>query len=113
MDEKKIDNTIEDLRNPYIINFCKFLIEKKDIHLSSDGLSKMLEDMYCLFENMLGRNMIAALPADLQSQYLARHESGKVDFEKIGHIFGEHIAEPEEILKDTMNQFATVFLKNR
>ena len=104
---------MEDLRNPYIMNFCKSLIEKKNLQLSEDGLSKMLEDMYRLFENMLGRNMVAALSTDVQSQYLAQHETGKVDFERIEKIFGEHISKPDEILKDTMKQFAIVFLKNR
>lgn len=101
------------LRNPYIMNFCKSLIEKKNLQLSPDGLAKMLEDMYRLFENMLGKNMVAALPADVQSRYLAQHETGKVDFEKIEQIFGEHISKPDEILRDTMKQFATTFLKNR
>ena len=104
---------MEDLRNPYIMNFCKSLIEKKNLQLSEDGLSKMLEDMYSLFENMLGKNMVAALPTDVQSQYLAQHESRKVDFERIGQIFEEHISKPDEILKDTMKQFSTIFLKNR
>ena len=107
------ENTMENLRNPYIMNFCKSLIEKKNLQLSEEGLAKMLEDMYRLFENMLGKNMVAALSADVQSQYLAQHEGGKIDFEKIGQIFGEHISAPDEILKDTMKQFTAIFLKNR
>ena len=113
MTKKGMNNPMGNLRNPYIMNFCKSLIEKKNLQLSSDGLAKMFEDMYRLFENMLGKNMVAALPADVQSQYLAQYEGGKVDFERIGQIFGEHISTPDEILKDTMKQFATIFLKNR
>ncbi|MFA4915608.1 MAG: DUF5663 domain-containing protein [Syntrophales bacterium] len=104
---------MEDLRNPYILNFFNSLIQQKDLKLSSEGLSKMIEDMYRLFENMLGKNMVAALPADAKSEYLAQHEKEGVDFDKIGQIFGEHIPKPDEILKDTMKQFAATFSKNR
>ncbi len=57
-------------KNPYIMNFCKVLVEKKGGELQPEALKKLLGDMYRLFECMLGQNMIAALPEDLRKEYL-------------------------------------------
>ncbi|MFH1625538.1 MAG: DUF5663 domain-containing protein [Pseudomonadota bacterium] len=104
---------MEDERNPYVVDFCKVLIEKKGLELSGEALSKMIEDMYRLFENMLGKNMVAGLPSDKRSEYLVQHEKEGVNFEKIGQMFEAHISRPDEIIKRTMKEFATVFMKNR
>jgi hypothetical protein len=85
------------------------LIREKGPELSTEELARKVDNMYCDFENMLGRNMIDALPVDKRSEYLAQRKDGVVDFEKIGQIFGEHISNPDEILKKTMREFATLF----
>ena len=100
---------MENLRNPHIMNFCQKLIEKKGLKLSPEELEKKVDGMYCDFENMLGRNMTDALPVDKRAEYLAQQKNGEVDFEKIGHIFEENIANPDEILKNTMQEFARLF----
>lgn len=102
------------VRNPYIVNFCKVLIEKKGEKLEPEVQKKMLNDMYRLFENMLGQNMIKALPEDLRKQYLSMTEDlSSLNYDKIGEVFDESIPNYQEIMKDTMKQFAEIFMRNR
>jgi len=100
---------MENLRNPYIMNFCQMLLEKRGEELSGEEQERKINDMYCDFENMLGKNMVDALPADKQSEYIANQKKDEVDFEKIGRIFEEHISDPDKILKNTMQEFAKLF----
>jgi hypothetical protein len=104
---------MEDLRNSYIVNFCEVLVKKKGKELSPEELSKKVEDMYILFENMLGENMVAALPAEKQEEYMAQYKKEEVDFEKIGMFFKENISDPDEIMKKTITEFSTEFLKDK
>lgn len=102
------------VRNPYIMNFCKVLVEKKGEQHESEALKKLLEDMYRLYEAMLGKNMVNALPEDVRKEYLAMAEDLRnLDYEKIGNVFDKNISNYQEIMKDTMKQFADIFLKNR
>ena len=100
---------MENFRNPYIMNFCQMLLKKKDPELSPDEQAQKVDTMYCDFENMLGKNMVDALPEDNRSEYLAQQKSTEVDFEKIGKMFEENISNPDEILKKTMEEFAALF----
>jgi hypothetical protein len=102
------------VRNPYIINFCKVLVEKKGENLEGDALKKLLNDMYRLFECMLGQNMIEALPPKAKEEYTKISEDlSKLSYEKIGEIFDKNIPNHEEVMKGTMKQFAEIFMKNR
>lgn len=101
---------MEDLRNPFIMKFCEDLINKKGVELPVGELSRKVDDLYCRFERMLGKNMVEALPSDKQSEYLDQYDAEEVDFEKIGRIFEEHISNPDEILKNTMKEFSAFFL---
>ncbi len=102
------------LRNPYIMNFCKVLVEKKGENLEPDIMKKLLNDMYRLFENLLGQNMINALPEDLRKQYHDLCEDlNNLSYEKIAETFDESLPNYETIMKDTMKQFAEIFMKNR
>ncbi|MGA7879094.1 MAG: DUF5663 domain-containing protein [Desulfoferrobacter sp.] len=102
------------VRNPYIVNFCKVLVEKKGEKLEPEIQKKMLDDMYRLFESMLGKNMIKALPEDLRKHYLSLTEDlNSLDYDKIGEVFDESISNYQEIMKDTMKQFAEIFMRNR
>jgi hypothetical protein len=58
------------MKNPYIMNFCRVLVEKKGEKHSPESLKKLLNDMYRLFENLLGQNMVKALPEDKREEYL-------------------------------------------
>jgi hypothetical protein len=106
---------MENEKNLYIENFCKFLVEKNEGKLPTEAKEKLVEDLYHLYENMLGRNMVDALPEELRSDYIAQYDKGgnSAPFDEIARIFGEHIADPEEIMKKTMKQLASLYFKNR
>jgi hypothetical protein len=102
-------------RNPYIESFCRAMVKRKGEKLPPDATERLIDDLYGLFENMLGRNMVAALPEKLQSQYISQHERGKnhIDYEQIAQLFGKHISNPEEIMRKTLKEFAEIYDKNR
>lgn len=102
------------IRNPYIMNFLKALVEKKGEQHQTDDLKKLLGDMYRLFESMLGQNMVNALPEEVRKQYLAMAaDLANLSYQKIGDVFGTNIKNYNQIMKDTMKQFAEIYLKNR
>ncbi len=104
----------EPMKNPYIVNFCKVLVEKKNENVQGDELKQLLNDMYRLFENMLGQNMIDALPEELRKEYLELcNDLSKLSYERIAEIFDKNIPHYEEIMKKTMRQFAEIFMKNK
>ncbi len=101
-------------RNPYIMNFMKVLVEKKGENPAPEALKKLIEDMYRVFEYMLGQNMISALPEDVRKDYLAMTEDlARLDYEKIGKVFDPHVPNYQQVMKDTMKEFADIFIKNR
>lgn len=101
-------------RNPYILNFCRVLVERKGEKLEPEPLKKLLNDMYLLFENMLGQRMVEALPEGLRKEYLELTEDlSRLSYEKIGEIFDRNIPNHQEIMKATMMQFSEIFMKNR
>ncbi|MCE5334927.1 MAG: DUF5663 domain-containing protein [Desulfobacteraceae bacterium] len=102
------------VRNPYIMNFCKVLVEKKGEQHSPEELKKLLEDMYRLYEAMLGKNMVNALPEQVRKEYLAMADDLRnLDYDKIGAVFDKNISNYQEIMKETMREFSEIFLKNR
>ena len=101
-------------RNPFIVNFCEALIRKRGLELSDENKVKELDKMYHLYETMLGRRMVEALPEDKKSQYMAiLKDLGQLDFDKIGEIFGDGISDPESIMKETLEEFSKIYLKQR
>ena len=106
---------MEHKKNPYIENFCRVMVGKKGEKLPPDAMDPLIDDLYGLFENMLGRNMVAALPEELKAQYVSQHERGRnhIDYEQIAQIFGKHISNPEEIVRKTLKEFAEIYDKNR
>jgi hypothetical protein len=104
----------EPIRNPYIVNFCKALVEKKGEKPEPEALKKLLGDMYRLFECMLGQNMIQSLPDDLRERYLnLASDLSKLDYDKIAEIFDKNVPDYERVMKETMRQFGEIFMKNR
>ena len=102
------------VRNPYVMNFCKTLVEKKGEQHQPEDLKKLLADMYRLFESLLGQNMIDALPEDLRQKYLEMAEDlSSLNYEKIGAIFDKNVRNYQQVMKDTMKQFAEIYLENR
>lgn len=102
------------VRNPYIMNFCKVLVEKKGEQLEPEIMKKLLNDMYRLFENLLGKNMIEALPEESRKSYLELCEDlTNLSYDKIAETFDQSIPHYQTIMKETMKQFAEIFLRNR
>lgn len=102
------------VRNPYIMNFCRVLVEKKGEQLEPDIKKKLLNDMYRLFENLLGKNMIEALPEEARKRYLELCDDlNDLSYEKIAETFDQGVPHYEAVMKDTMKQFAEIFMKNR
>lgn len=96
------------------MNFCKTLVEKKGEQPKPEDLKKLLVDMYRLFENMLGQNMVKALPEDVREKYLEMAEDlSNLNYAKIGAVFDANIENYQAVMKNTMKQFAEIYLKNR
>jgi len=101
-------------RNPYIVNFCRVLVERKGEKLEPEAMKKLLGDMYRLFECMLGQNMINALPDSFREQYLElTKDLSKLSYEKIAEIFDKNVPEYDKVMKETMKQFAEIYMRNR
>ncbi len=101
-------------RNPFIVNFCEVLMKKRGLELSDENKEKELERMYNLYESMLGRRMVESLPEEKKAKYMAiLRDLGQLDLEKIEEIFGDGIPEPEAIMKETLEEFSDIYLKNR
>jgi hypothetical protein len=106
--------TTERARNPFVVNFCEALMRKRGLELDDENKEKELDRMYDLYETMLGRRMVESLPEEKKSQYMAIvRDLGQLDFDKIEEIFGDGIPDPEAIMKDTLEEFSDIYLKNR
>lgn len=112
--KKPAEATPLGIRNPYIVNFCRVLVQQKGEHHEPEALKKLLNSMYKLFENMLGQNMVRALPEDVRDEYLKICEDlTRLNYERIGEIFDRHVPDYEAVMKETMKQFAKIFMSNR
>ena len=101
-------------RNPFIRNFCEALMKKRGLELSEEKKEEELERMYNLYETMLGRRMVEALPEEKQAQYMAiTRDLDNLSFEKIGEIFADGVPDAEVIMKETLEEFSDIYLKNR
>ena len=106
--------SMEKPRNPFIINFCEALIEKRGVELSEEQKEKELDRMYNLYETMLGRRMVEALPDDKKAKYMEiTRDLDQLSFEKIGEIFADGVPDPETVMKETLEEFSDIYLKNR
>ena len=91
------------------------MVKRKGEKLPPDATERLIDDLYGLFENMLGRNMVAALPEELKLQHISQYERGRnhIDYEQIAQVFGKHISNPEEIMRKTLKEFAEIYDKHR
>lgn len=102
-------------RNPYIENFCRVLVERKEKTLDDDAKKKMVESLYDFLENRLGRNLVAALPEERRSQFVALYDKGMKDLdeETVTSLFAEQNIDHMAILKKTMQEVAELYFRNR
>ena len=106
--------TMERPRNPFITNFCEALMRKRGLELTDENKEKELDRMYSIYESMLGRRMVEALPEDKKAKYMEiLRDLGQLSFEKIEEIFGDGISNPEAIMKETLEEFSDIYLENR
>ena len=101
--------------NPYIEQFIRRLIDEKGEKLEPDALERLVEDLNRLLENMIGRNMIAALPDAVRDQFIGQHDKGSrdVDIAEMSKVFDQYIADPAQIMKKTLKEFADLYFRNR
>jgi hypothetical protein len=104
-----------DPRNPYIEEFIRALIKRKGEKLESDALERLVESLNRLLENMVGRNMIAALPEDVRRAFVSQYDKGSrdVDPAQLSPVFDKYIDDPAKIMADTLREFADLYCKNR
>ncbi len=104
-----------DCRNPHIEEFIRKLIHEKGEKLEPDALERLVEDLNRLLENMVGRNMVAALPEEVRDQFVAQYDKGcrDVDVTQMSQVFDQYIADPAQIMKKTLKEFADLYFKNR
>ena len=102
-----------DPRNPHIESFLRTLIERKEKKLEPDELERLVESLNRLFENMVGRNMIAALPEDVRRDFVSRYDKGSrdVDPAQLSPVFDAYIDDPAKIMKDTLREFADLYFR--
>jgi hypothetical protein len=103
------------MKNVYIENFCRVLVEKNEGDLPPETKNKLVEDLYYLLQNMIGRKMVAALPEDIRRQYVDEFQRGsrRVSYQDVAHIFEQHIENPHEIMKEALKEFTALYLQNR
>ncbi|MGD0486091.1 MAG: DUF5663 domain-containing protein [Syntrophorhabdales bacterium] len=104
-----------DPRNPYIEEFLRALIKRKGEKLEPDVLERLVESLNRLLENMVGRNMIAALPEDVRRAFVSQYDKGSrdVDPAQLSPVFDKYIDDPAKIMADTLREFAGLYCKNR
>ena len=104
-----------DPRNPYIEEFLRTLIKRKEKKLEPDELERLVESLNRLLENMVGRNMIAALPEDVRRDFVSQYDKGSrdVDPAQLSPVFDTYIDDPAKIMKDTLREFADLYFQNR
>jgi len=104
-----------DVRNPYIDKFIRRLIDEKGEKLEPDALERLVEDLNRLLENMIGRNMVAALPREVRDQFVVEHDKGSrdVDIAQMSEVFDQYITDPAQIMKKTLKEFADLYFRNR
>ena len=102
-------------QNPYIEQFIRRLIDEKGEKLEPDALERLVEDLNRLLENMIGRNMVAALPQEVRDQFIAQYDKGcsDVDVAHMSQVFDQHIVDPAQIMKKTLKEFAELYFRNR
>jgi hypothetical protein len=101
-------------RNPFILNFLEVLIRRKGLTLSEDVQAQEVDRMYQLLETMLGRKLVAQLPDDKKANYERLcTDLSQLDLTKVAEIFGDSVPDPEGVMKETLQDFCDIYLKNR
>jgi len=105
---------MEKPRNPVIMNFLEALIRRKGLTLTEEAQTQEVDRMYQLVETMLGRKLVAQLPEDKRAYYEGLcTDLSQLDLKKVAEVFGDSVSDPERVMKDTLQEFCEIYLKNR
>lgn len=101
-------------RNPFIVNLLEALVRKRGLNLSEEVQAQEIDRMYQLLETMLGRKLVARLPEDKRAYYEGLcTDLSQLDLKKVAEVFGDSVSNPEGVMKDTLQEFCEIYLKNR
>jgi Protein of unknown function (DUF5663) len=106
--------SMEKPRNPFILNFCEALIRRKGLTLSEEVQAQEIDRMYQLLETMVGRRLVAQLPEDKRAHYERLcTDLSQLDLTKVADIFGDSVPDAQGVMKETLQEFCDIYLKNR
>ena len=101
-------------RNPFILTFCEALIRRKGVTLSEEVQVQEMDRMYQLLETMVGRKLVAQLPEEKKAYYERLcTDLSQLDLTKVAEIFGDSVPDPQGVMKETLQEFCDIYLKNR
>lgn len=102
------------LRNPFIENFCRALVVRfEGEEVSGEVVEKSTDKVYELFQYILGRRMVEALPEEKREAYLElTQDLGDLTYERISEIFDEEDLDIEGIMKETMMEVTRLYKEN-
>ncbi len=102
-------------KNPYIEQFIRALIEQKGERLEPDARERLVEDLNRLLENMIGRNMVAALPEEIRCRFVSQYDKGcrDVDVDALSCTFERYVPDASIVMKKTLREFAALYFRNR
>jgi hypothetical protein len=100
--------------NPFIINLFKMLMKQSGEEIPEDPNDRRFEELYTLFESLLGKNVLASVPEDKQSTYMALVEKNPApSMDSIGELIGDCVKDPKAILEKTIVDFKGLYVRNR
>ena len=101
-------------RNPFIFNFLEAIIRRKGLTLPEEVQAQEVDRMYQLLETMVGRRLVAQLPEDKRAYYERLcTDLSQLDLTKVAEIFGDSVPDPQGVMKETLQEFCDIYLKNR
>jgi hypothetical protein len=108
------EHAVSRTKNPFVLDFIKKLMKESGEAIPDDPGHRRYEELYALFESLLGKNVLSAVPQNKQAEYMAFvKKNPSPSMESVGEILGGCIESPETILKKTMNDFKELYLRNR
>lgn len=106
--------SMEKPRNPFILTFFEALIRRRGLTLSEEVQAQEIDRMYQLFETMVGRRLVAQLPEDRRAYYEKLcTDLSQLDLTKVAEVFGDSVPDPQGVMKETLQEFCDIYLKNR
>ncbi|MGQ9858716.1 MAG: DUF5663 domain-containing protein [Thermodesulfobacteriota bacterium] len=102
-------------KNPYIENFCRALVQRREKDMDQEAMERMVESLYNFFENRLGRNLVSALPEEQRTEFISLYDKGTrdLDEETVRRLFANQDIDQVAIMRKTMQEVAELYFRNR